>query len=53
MIVTTLLQNMVLNYIYMNKIDFSEKKWISSNLKIPMNSQYNKVPENSLIKTVL
>ncbi|MCU7226104.1 hypothetical protein OC498_14655, partial [Acinetobacter bohemicus] len=26
MIVTTLLQNMVLNYIYMNKIDFSEKK---------------------------
>ncbi|MBT0888435.1 MULTISPECIES: toll/interleukin-1 receptor domain-containing protein [Acinetobacter] len=53
MIVTTLLQNMVLNYIYMNKIDFSEKKWISANLKIPMNSQYNKVPENSLIKTVL
>lgn len=53
MIVTTLLQNMVLNYIYMNKIAFSEKKWISSVLQIPMNNQYNRMPESSLIKAIL
>ncbi|MHC0019530.1 hypothetical protein ACW2B4_17470, partial [Acinetobacter pittii] len=53
MIVTNLLQNMVLNYIYMNKIQFSEKKWISSVLKIPMNNQYNRTPESSIIQTVL
>lgn len=53
LIVTNLLQNMVLNYIYMNKIPFNEKKWISSVLKIPMNNQYNTSPENSIIQTVL
>lgn len=53
MIVTNLLQNMVLNYIYMNKIQFSEKKWISSVLQIPMNNQYNRTPESSIIQTVL
>lgn len=53
LIVTNLLQHMVLNFVYMNKVHFNEKKWISSTLKIPMNNQYNTTPEYSLVQSIL
>lgn len=53
LIVTNLLQHMVLNFVYMNKVHFNEKKWISSTLKIPMNNQYNTTPDHSLVQTIL
>lgn len=53
LIVINLLQHMVLNYVYMNKTPFNDKKWISSTLSIPMNNQYNTMPDNSLIQNIL
>lgn len=53
LIVANLLQHMVLNFVYMNKVNFNDKKWISSTLRIQMNNQYSTTPSHSLVQSIL
>ena len=53
LLVTNLLKRMIINFTYIHKVELKDKNWIASNLHISHKDQINKLPENSLIKTVL
>lgn len=53
LIVCNILKRMIINFTYIHKVDLKDKNWISTNLNISHNEQFNKMPENSLIKKVL
>lgn len=53
LIVCNILKRMIINFTYIHKVDLKDKNWISSNLNISHNEQFNKLPETSLIKKVL